>query len=305
MSLVLATRASRLARWQAETASDLLVCTGMAPFVELLLVTSAGDRDQTSELSRFGQTGVFTAEIDCAVLDGRADAGVHSLKDMTTSLEEGLILAGVLSRGPIEDAWICPSGARLDEIAAGARVATGSRRRAAMLRAARADLEVVEMRGNVETRLERLREGAAEAMLLACAGLVRLGLEEHITERLDTQRFLPAAGQGLIGLTCRADDSETTQRLRAVTDPDSYHSGLAERALLAELGGGCSLPLGANARVTDGLLSLSARILSLDGARCVEGSIEGAAEAAEGLGRKLADELRGRGAAELIEAAQR
>lgn len=307
MKLVLATRESPLARWQAEAARRLLSAAWPDLEVELLFVRSAGDRDQTEELARFGRIGIFTAEVDRAVLDGRAHAAVHSLKDMTTTLQEGMRLGGVLPRGSIEDAWVTrsgPAGRKLAEVEPGARVATDSRRRAAMLRAVRPDLEVVGIRGNVETRLEKLRAGAAEALILACAGLERLGLEGAITERLDTRRFLPAVGQGLIGLTCRAGDDDTSRKLHSISDLEAFHEGLAERALLAELRGGCNVPIGASARVRESTLVLVARVLSLDGRRSVEGEVRGARDHAQQLGILLARDLQARGAGALIEAAR-
>lgn len=307
MKLVLATRESRLARWQAEAASRLLSAAWPGLEVELLGVRSAGDEDQSEDLARFGRIGIFTVEVDRAVLEGRAHAAVHSVKDMVTTLEEGLRLAGVLPRGSIEDAWVAragPSGPKLADAEPGARVGTDSRRRAAMLRAARPDLEVVGIRGNVETRLEKLRAGAADALILACAGLERLGLGNVITERLDARRFLPAVGQGLIGLTCRTSDADTFRKLYAISDLEAFHEGLAERALLAELRGGCNVPIGANARVREGTLVLTARVLALDGSRSVAGEVRGSRDHAQQLGILLARDLQARGAGELIEAAR-
>lgn len=304
MKLVLATRKSPLALWQAETARTLLAAANPADEVELLGIESSGDKNQTEELARFGRIGIFTVEVDRAVLDGRAHAAVHSLKDMTTTLLDGLELASVLQRGPARDAWIAPSGTELDALAPGARVATGSLRRAAMLRALRPDLEVVNIRGNIDTRLAKLAAGAAEAMILACAGLERLGLAHHITTPLDLERFLPAVGQGLVGLTCRADDETTHTRLRRIADVEAWHEAQAERALLRELRGGCNVPVGAHARVVENTLSLRARVLSIDGTESIEGEITGQRDVAPHLGRLLAKDLAKRGAEALIEAAR-
>lgn len=304
MSLILATRKSRLALWQAETARATLQAAYPGLAVELLPIASAGDQDTQSALERFGRIGIFTVEVDRAVLDGRAHAAVHSLKDMTTELQDGLVLAGTLPRGPVEDALVAPAGQTLAELPRGARLATGSRRRAAMVRALRPDLELVGIRGNVQTRLRRLAEGAAEAMLLARAGLVRLGLEEHLTEVLDTGRFLPAVGQGIVGLTCRASDHETHRKLLATSDLEALHEGLAERGLLRELRGGCNVPIGAHARVVESALHLRARVLSLDGTRAIEGQLTGSRDQATALGTLLARELLAQGAGELIEAAR-
>ncbi len=299
MTLRLATRGSELALWQARRASDLL---GGA---EIVVVESSGDRDLVTELARFGSIGIFTVEVDRAVLDGRADVGVHSLKDMTTTLQEGVLLAGVLERGMIEDALVARDGLTLDRLPPGARVGTGSLRRGAMLRAARPDLEVVPIRGNVGTRLAKVTGGELDATVLARAGLVRLGLEEHASDVLDTQRFLPAVGQGIVGLTCRADDLATRERLeREARDPEAWAAALAERAFLRAMKGGCNAPVGGHATVEGERLSLAGRVLSVDGARTVEGDIEGAAGEAEALGLQLAEELAARGGRDLVEEAR-
>jgi len=304
VTFVLATRKSKLALWQAETTRELLRAANPDLDVELLHVESSGDQNQKDALERFGRIGIFTVEVDRAVVDGRADAAVHSMKDMTTTLMEGVRLAGVLPRGPIEDAWISPQGVPLDELPAGARVATGSMRRRAMLLARRPDLAPVGIRGNVDTRLRKLAAGEADAMILARAGLVRLGLAEHITQILDSGSFLPAVGQGLVGLTCRIDDDEARTRLRGISDLEAMDAGLAERGMLRGLRGGCNVPVGAHARVREGTLSLRARVLSLDGQEVIEGEVTGARDHAAQLGQMLADDLLGRGAERLIEEAR-
>lgn len=299
MTLRLATRGSELALWQAHRTSDQL---GGA---EIVVVESSGDRDLVTELARFGSIGIFTVEVDRAVLDGRADVGVHSLKDMTTTLQDGVVLAGVLERGMIEDALVARDGLTLDGLPSGARVGTGSLRRGAMLRAARPDLEVVPIRGNVGTRLAKVTGGELDATVLARAGLVRLGLEEHASDLLDTQRFLPAVGQGIVGLTCRADDLETRERLeREARDPRAWASALAERAFLRAMKGGCNAPVGGHATVDGERLSLAGRVLSVDGTRMVEGGVEGACGEAEALGLQLAEELAARGGRDLVEEAR-
>jgi hydroxymethylbilane synthase len=303
VQLLLATRGSPLALWQARAAQGLL--GGASHAAELAIVESTGDRDAHTDLAALGRTGVFTAEIDAAVLTGRAHVGVHSLKDMPTTLPAGLVLAAVLPRGPFEDALVSSAGTKLATLPAGARVATGSVRRIAMLRNARPDLDVVAIRGNVDTRVAKLASGHADALILARAGLERLGLAHHVAEILGPPRFLPAVGQGIVGLTCRADDRATREILERIGDPATFAAAQAERALLARLHGGCNAPVGALARVENGELALTARVLSLDGRTALEDVLHGPAARADELGAELAERLAARGAAELIESARR
>ncbi|QDV09960.1 Porphobilinogen deaminase [Planctomycetes bacterium Poly30] len=299
----LATRGSALALWQARRTQELLREAGHD--AELVIIESSGDRDRQTDLARFGSIGIFTVEVDRAVTDGRADIGVHSLKDMTTTLHEGVQLAGCLERGMIEDALVARDGLRLHTLPRGATVGSGSQRRGAMLRAARPDLNVVQIRGNVPTRLGKVTGGELDATVLARAGLVRLGLDGHITEVLDAKRFLPAVGQGIVGLTCRVDDDERADALaRHVRDADAWAAAMAERSFLRRMKGGCNAPAGGHATVRDGELVLSGRVLSLDGAESVEGRVEGPIDDAEALGIRLADDIDRRGGGRLIELAR-
>ena len=308
MRIVLATRGSPLALWQAEETRRLLRIAHSGAEVELSIIHSIGDRDARTDLSSFGRTGVFTAEIDRAVLGGAADAGVHSLKDMTTSLLDGLALAGTLARATAEDALVAREGHRLAELRPRARVATGSARRVAMLKRARPDLEVVAMRGNVDTRLSKLARGEVDALVMACAGLERLGLADRITEVLGPPAFLPAVGQGIVGLTCRSPRQESDERiaraLAAISDREAWAEALAERALLHALRGGCNVPLGARARAVENGISICACVLSADGSLYLEGERSGPIAEAEAIGRGLAEDLAARGATKLIEEAR-
>ena len=304
MKLVLATRGSPLALWQAERARELLIAARPQLQVELALVQSSGDKDQHLDLADFGRIGVFTAEVDRAVLEGRADAGVHSLKDMTTSLQTGLVLASVLARGNPEDVLVARDRCTLANLPHGARVATGSVRRIAMLKSVRPDLSIVGIRGNVDTRLRKLAQGEADALVMARAGLERLGLAQHISEVLDVRRFVPAVGQGIVGLTCRADDAATARTLQAIGDPEAWAEAHAERALLADLHGGCNAPIGGHARAVENALALHARVLTLDGVQTLDDEIAGSVDEAEELGRALAKRLAARGARELVQAAR-
>ncbi len=302
--LVLATRGSALALWQAETTARVLRAGRSDLHVEILTVKSGGDRDQTTELSRFGTTGIFTAEVDAALFERRAAIGVHSLKDVPTALPEGLVLGGVLMRGSAEDALVSRTGASLADLPRGARVATGSVRRAAMLRRLRPDLAIVAIRGNVDTRLAKLDAGDADAIVLARAGLERLGLAARITQILSREECVPAPSQGIVGLICRADDENARRHLDRVCDRETAAEALAERALLHALHGGCNAPLGAFARARDNAISLTARVLSLDGRESVEDSIQGSIDDAEALGRALAERMAAAGAKRLVDAAR-
>jgi len=304
MAMHLATRGSPLALWQANETRRMLLAAAPSREVELVVVQSAGDKDARTELSRFGLAGIFTAEVDHAVLAGRAQAGVHSLKDMPTTLHPDLMLAGVLSRGAHEDAFLSATHDSLAALPPGARVATGSVRRAAMVLAARPDLVVVPIRGNVDTRLGKLLAGEADALILARAGLERLGLEAHIKEVLRSPRFLPAPSQGIVGLVCRRDDGATQRALGAIGDVESFAEALAERALLHDLHGGCNAPVGALARASENALAIEARVLSRDGAEVLEDRVHGLLDDAIYLGQELARKLLARGAKRLVDAAR-
>ncbi len=304
MKLVLATRGSPLALWQAHAAEALLRSARPELEIELLTVQSSGDKDERLDAASFGRIGIFTAEIDQAVLEGRAHIGVHSLKDMSTQVPDGLALGGVLARGPVEDVLVTIGGATLADLPRGARVATGSVRRVAMLKHLRPDVETVAIRGNVQTRISKLERGEADGLILARAGLERLGLGDRIREVFDTQRFLPAVGQGIVGLVCRADDEATRKTLWAVSDREAAAEAAAERALLHGLHGGCNAPVGGHARAVESALTLEGRVLSLDGREVIEAEIRGHTDEAEALGQVLAQRLVARGAKRLIDAAR-
>lgn len=304
MKLVLATRGSALALWQAEAASHALRTASPDLSVEILTVKSGGDADQSTELARFGRTGIFTAEVDDALLSGRAQIGVHSLKDVPTTLPDGLVLGGVLLRGPAEDVLVSRDGLALERLPIGARVATGSVRRAAMLRRLRPDLEIVAIRGNVDTRLVKLARGEADALVLARAGLERLGLGSRITQVFTQEQCLPAPSQGIVGLVCRADDAAARRHLERARDREAMAEALAERALLHALHGGCNAPIGAHARAHGNALTLHARVVSLDGRECLDDHIQGSIDDAEALGLALAELLEARGAKRIVDAAR-
>jgi hydroxymethylbilane synthase len=294
------TRGSPLALWQADhVATRLRALAGSRP-VELVTIETTGDRVRDVPLSRVGGDGLFTKEIQKAVLAGTADVAVHSLKDLPTLPVEGLVLAAVPPRGPVGDVLVSRRHARFDDLPPGARVATSSLRRRSQALHRRPDLKLVDVRGNVETRLRKLDEQGLDALILAQAGLERLGLAGQVTEVLDRSWMLPAVGQGALGLECRAEDQLTRALLAALDDVPTRRAVLAERALLRGLGGGCLVPIGALAVVAGGRLALRGAVLSPDGSRRVAGELSGPAEEAEDVGRRLAQELLDRGARALL-----
>ena len=257
MTLRIATRASALARGQAER-----VGARFGQSVEYVLVTTTGDRDQTSDLHAIGGQGVFTKEVQQAVLDGRADIAVHSAKDLPSATPAGLLLAAVPERADARDALV---GAALSALPAGARVGTGSVRRRAQLAAARPDLSFGPLRGNIETRLRKRDEYGYNAVVVAVAALERLGLASEIAEALDPAIVMPQVAQGALAVEARADDTATLRKLRTIDDATAHRAVDAERAYLAELGGGCDLPCGALAQVHGDEIVLDAVLASLDG----------------------------------------
>jgi hydroxymethylbilane synthase len=299
-ALRIGTRGSPLARWQAEWVADRL--RGLYPDLEVVIVEikTHGDRDRNTPLAQIGGLGLFTKEIQRALLDGAVDLAVHSLKDLPTRGPEGLTLGAVPPREDLADALIAPRWWTLDALPDGAAVGTGSLRRRAQLLHLRPGLSVVGLRGNVETRLNQALEGKLDAVVLAAAGLRRLGLDRHVTERLGPPRFLPAVGQGALGIECRADDAPTLARLAALDDPPTRRAVVAERAALAELEGGCMIPLGAWGRDTDDSLILDVAVFDSDGQARVFASLTGLPDDPEALGRLVAQSLRDQGAERLL-----
>jgi hydroxymethylbilane synthase len=298
--LRIGTRGSRLALWQAHHVADLLRPLAAPRPVELVEIQTAGDRIQDVALSQIGGVGVFTKEIQRALLAEQVDVAVHSLKDLPTVPVEGLTLGAVPRRGPSGDVFISHKHPNFEDLPTHAVVATSSLRRRAQCLHRRPDLRLVDMRGNVETRLRKLAEQNLDGLILAQAGLERLGLATAITQVLDPAWFLPAVGQGALGLECRTADRVTADLLQQVNDLPTLRAVLAERALLWALGGGCLVPIGAAATVAGETLTLRGVVLSPDGMRRVAGGVRGPTADAEQLGRLLADDLLARGARELL-----
>jgi hydroxymethylbilane synthase len=309
------TRGSHLARWQAAWVADRLRAVHPGLEVELIEIKTQGDRDRNSPLAAIGGVGLFTKEIQRAVLDGSVDLAVHSLKDLPTQGPAELILGAVPPREDVADALIAPEHRSLEALPQGARVGTGSPRRRAQLLFARPDLEVVTIRGNVETRLNQALEGRLDAAVLAWAGLSRLGLQGHVTERLGPPGFLPAVGQGALGIECRRADQAVLALLGPLDDPATHRAVRAERAALVGLEGGCIIPMAAWARDVEGpgdeptgpapVLALDAAVFDPDGRARAAVALRGPRDDPEGLGRRAAEALRHQGAEALLNRAGR
>ncbi len=303
-ALRIGTRGSALALWQAHHVEALIKEQPGAPAVELVRIRTEGDLRTDVPLWQVGGRAFFTKEIDKALLNNEIDIAVHSLKDLSTVLEAGIELAAALAREDPRDAVISRSGAGLAELPRGARVGTSSLRRRAFIARARPDIELLELRGNVPTRVERVQKGDFDAIILATAGLRRLGLDKHISESLPVEEFPPAVSQGAIGVCVRTGDIEAGRWLAKLDDRASRLATTAERALLRRLEAGCQVPLGAIGTLSGdgGTLRLHAAVCALDGSRMLRATSEIAATADDAvkLGQRLAEDLLSQGAAQLI-----
>ena len=292
--LVIGSRGSQLALWQSRWVAAELAKLGFETRIEIIHTT--GDKITDVPLSKVGTKGLFTKEIEEALLDGSVDLAVHSLKDMPTDLPEGLTLAAIPEREDPRDAVI---GAKLSDLKHGARVGTSSLRRAAQLRQHRPDLVIESIRGNVDTRLRKQAEGQFDSIILASAGLHRLGWQDRISELLEPEFMIPAVGQGALAIETRLQGAGI-EACRRLDHAATRACVTAERAVLAELGGGCQVPLGAYAKLTNDSLTLLAKVVSPTDERSFEGSLQGPAKEAAALGRQLGRQLLKDGAAQIL-----
>jgi hydroxymethylbilane synthase len=301
-ALRIGTRASALALWQANRVADLIRAQPGAPAVELVHIKTEGDMRTDVPLWAVDGRAFFTKEIDRALLANEIDVAVHSLKDLSTVLENGVELVAVVERQDPRDALLSRSGGSFADLPAGSRVGTSSLRRRAFLAHLRPDIQAMELRGNVPTRVEKLQKGEYDAIILASAGLARLGLDKHITARLAVTDFTPAVSQGAIGCCSRAGDAEAVRWMKALDNASARLETTAERALLRRIEGGCQVPLGALARIEGDKLRLFSQVCALDGSKQVtaEGTCALDLAAAAALGQQLAEELLGKGAAGII-----
>ena len=306
--LRIATRGSALALWQANHIRERLAqLHGIES--ELIRIRTSGDKFQGASVAQVseqaGTKGIFIKELEEALLAGTADLAVHSMKDVPTENPAGLVFPAITKREDVRDCLISRDGAKLKDLACGARVGTSSLRRQAQLRHHRPDLELLDLRGNVDTRLKKVAAGEFDAIVLATAGMNRLGASDKITQILPPEVMLPAVGQGALGIETRADDHETLRLVAALDDPESHEAVTAERALLRELEGGCQIPLGAWARRENGELRLEACVFSADGKEFVRKDLRGRPEEAEKLGVRLGQILIEAGADRILRLAGR
>lgn len=301
MSLRIGTRGSRLALIQAEKVRSVLLSRRAGLQAQIVTIQTQGDRVLDSPLSRIGGKGLFIREIEDALLAGRIDLAVHSLKDLPTALPEGLALAGALSREDPRDAFVSRDGRTPAGMRDGERVGTSSLRRAAQLLQLNPRLRIVDMRGNVDTRLRKLAEGECAALVLAACGLDRLGLGGRITERLDPGQMLPAVCQGIIGIEIRRQDRRSAELLDSVSDPGSLRMAAGERAFLRRLEGGCQVPVGCLSALDGSECRVEGLVATLDGRRVIRRSVAGPVERIEGLAEELAETILAEGGEEILE----
>ena len=300
-TLKIATRTSLLALWQAEHVAALLRQTHEELQVELVPIVTQGDRILDRSLAAIGGKGLFIKELEVALEERRADIAVHSMKDLPGGLPEGLTIAAVLERADARDALLSSSAASLKDLPRGARLGTSSLRRQAQLLAARPDLRIEPLRGNVDTRVRRLDAGELDAIVLAGAGLIRLGLQSRITEYLDPMISLPAVAQGVIGIECRSADARTIGLVSVLEHRPTRIAMDAERAFAHRLGGSCQSPIAAHARLDGPRLLLEGLVAEPDGSRLLRDSISGSIDEAAELGRRLAERILAAGAGPLLE----
>jgi hydroxymethylbilane synthase len=299
MKIIIGSRGSQLALWQSNWVKDRLATTGYE--VQIRTIKTTGDKLQNVPLAQSGTKGLFTKEIEEALADGTVDVAVHSMKDLPTDQPAGLVIAAVPEREDARDVLISRDGRNFGHLPAGARVGTSSVRRQAQLRRLRGDLNLVPLRGNLDTRLKKLDRGDCDALVLAAAGVHRLGFQARITEYFSPDAMCPAVGQGALAIEIRQGDERTERAVRPLDHVPTHQAVRAERALLRYLGGGCQLPIAAHAVATGGQLNLVGLVASLDGSLVKRAAAAGTIEDPEGLGVRVATHLLQQGARAILE----
>ncbi|MBA2378509.1 MAG: hydroxymethylbilane synthase [Blastocatellia bacterium] len=302
--LVIGTRGSELALWQANFVKRALEAAPPGRRISIKTISTTGDIVMETALSKIGDKGLFTRQIETELLNGEIDLAVHSLKDLQTEQPAGLIIGAVCPRGNPRDAFVSDRFENIDSLPQGATVASGSLRRRSQLMAHRPDLNIVEIRGNVPTRLRKFDESDVDAMILACAGLERLGLDARIRQMIPTELMIPAVGQGTVAVEIRDGDTEAAELCRAIDDPATRVCVTAERAFLRTLEGGCQVPIGGYAVLKGHDITLTGYVGSLDGAMHFRESHSGPGSDAEAIGLALAEKLIALGASDLLDEAR-
>lgn len=296
----IATRQSPLALWQAEYVKDRLLALYPTLRVELVKMVTQGDKILDTPLAKVGGKGLFVKELELGLLQGEADIAVHSMKDVPVGFPEGLHLAAICPRENPFDAFVSNHFQQISDLPPAARVGTSSMRRQCQLRAWRPDLKIVDLRGNVNTRLRKLDEGHYDAVILACAGLIRLGFSARITQILPVELCLPAVGQGAVGIEARVGDQRVLDLIAPLNDLQTQICVTAERAMNAHLEGGCQVPIAGFAELKAGQLNMSGLVGRPDGSKLVSSCVTGKAADAVVLGKQLAEDLLGRGAGDIL-----
>jgi len=300
-NIVIGTRGSQLALYQARTVKATLDILFPELTVELEIIKTKGDKILDVALSKIGDKGLFTKEIENALIDRSVDLAVHSLKDLPTTLPEGLKLGAVLERGEFRDALVSKNGKKLSELSAGDVVATSSLRRQAGLMKMNNQIIVKDIRGNVNSRLQKMEDGYCDAMIMAAAGLQRLGLEKYITEIIDPEIIVPAVSQGAIAIEIRINDPEVELLMQKINHDETWNAIVAERAFLSHLQGGCQVPLGCYSKVENGILTMNGFVASLDGSRFINEFISGEISKGAELGIQMAEKMLEKGAFEILD----
>jgi porphobilinogen deaminase len=302
---IIGSRGSDLALWQTRFVKRKLEGEFPAVKFEIKIIATTGDRLLDTALSKIGDKGLFTRQIESELADGEIDLAVHSLKDLQTAQPEGLIIGSVSKRETPNDVFLSSKYSSIDELPSGAKVATGSLRRKSQLLHYRSDLEISEIRGNVPTRIRKLAELELDGLILAYAGVHRLGLDEKIRQKIPFEIMLPAVGQGAMAVEIRTDDIRVSEIVSTLDDAETRYCITAERAFLRRLEGGCQVPIGALAQAEDNQLHLDGIVGNLDGSKNLRGQLSGDVNEAEGLGTRLAEALIERGAGEILEEVRR
>jgi len=304
VSIKIGTRASKLALWQANWVKSALIEANPSQAVELVTIKTKGDKILDVPLAKVGGKGLFVKEIEQALIDQRIDIAVHSMKDMPAEIPESLCIGAIPRRESATDVLISRAGRRFAELPRGAVIGTSSLRRAAQLRHARPDIEIVPLRGNLDTRLKKLQTENLDAIVLAAAGVKRLELEHRITEYLDSEVMLPAVGQGALCIEMRQHDPVIEPMVKALDDPPSRAIVLGERAFLNRLGGSCQVPIAGHGEIISNTFQLTGLVANIDGSRIIKSVLSGAVDSSESIGINLAEELISRGADKILEQLQ-